>query len=416
MNNALRDDMHEARASGVGDVRRRHVIYVSGYDPRGAQGYFDLFRRTFERSQRLWPISLVLKPLEIDSQDFAHWHFDTRGANWQTTTYYDFLRLERFIQSDMAEPTARQIVRALTWLVDDVASGAMFRIFRASWRFGLHLLCFQLLVLAWVAVAVAVAIIVGYTAGAYLGWPIWVAVLSSLAAMVFVILALRPLADRWRVIQISNSWSNSRRFARGLPTWLDTAVEAAARRIITVARANDADELVVVGHSSGCVIACAGMARALELDPDLGNNGPRVVLVTLGSVLPAVALHPAGERVRDMIGRLAAAPGFIWVDCQSRKDVMCFADFDPVSGVGVDAGSNGRNPVLWRISFRDLIAPKNYNRFRWNHFRVHYQYIMGAERRGPYDYTLLVGGPVAILQWPERARDLLTAFADAGHF
>jgi len=149
---------------------------------------------------------------------------------------------------------------------------------------------------------------------------------------------------------------------------------------------------------------------------DLGNNGPRVVLVTLGSVLPAVALHPAGERVRDMIARLAAAPGFIWVDCQSRKDVMCFADFDPVSGVGVDAGSNGRNPVLWRISFRDLIAPKNYNRFRWNHFRVHYQYIMGAERRGPYDYTLLVGGPVAILQWPERARDLLTAFADAGHF
>jgi len=30
---------------GVSPVQRRHVIYVSGYDPRGAQGYFDLFRR-----------------------------------------------------------------------------------------------------------------------------------------------------------------------------------------------------------------------------------------------------------------------------------------------------------------------------------------------------------------------------------
>jgi hypothetical protein len=91
---------------------------------------------------------------------------------------------------------------------------------------------------------------------------------------------------------------------------------------------------------------------------------------------------------------------------------MCFANFDPVSGIGADAGSKRTNPLLWQISFRDLIAPQNYNRFRSNFFRVHYQYIMGADRRAPYDYTLLAGGPAAISRWPEQARDLAAALAN----
>ncbi len=415
MNSAMRDELVETREGGVGAIRRRHVIYVSGYDPRGAQGYFDLFRRTCDRSQRLWPVSLTLQPVEIDSEDFAHWRLDLRGSDWQTTTHYDFLRLERFVQADMAGSTARQMLRALGWFVDDVVSGAQFRIFRASWRFGLHLLCFQLLLLAWIAVAAAVATIVGRTVGEYLGWPLWAAIMSSLAAAVLVAVALRPLADRWRVIQLSNSWTDLRRFGRNRSTRLNRAIDAGAQRVIAAARTNEVDELAVVGHSSGCVIASAIMARAMELDPDLSRRGPRLVLLTLGSVMPAVALHPAAQRMRDIVGRLAAAPGLTWIDCQSRKDVMCFANFDPVDGVGVDVGSRRSNPLLWRISFRDIIAPQNYNRFRWNHFRVHYQYIMGGDRRAPYDYTLLVGGPAAIAEWPERARDLVTAFADAEH-
>lgn len=411
MNDVIVDNLQDARRGAADRVRSRHVIYLSGYDPRGAQGYYDMVRRTGERSQRLWPVSVALTPLDIESDDFATWQLDARGADWQTTTHYDFVRVERFIRADMAGGTATQMRRGLTWLADDVASGAMFRIFRASWRFGLHLLCFQLLVLAWIAVAAAVGALVGHAAGTYLGWPVWAAVVTSLVAAIVVIFALRPLADRWRVVQITNSWTDSRLFGRGRPSWLDTVVEATARRVIAVARSSEAEELVVVGHSSGCVLASAAMARALELDRELGRSGPRLILLTLGSVMPAVALHPAAQRMRDIVGRLATADNLAWVDCQSRKDVMCFADFDPVAGIGVDVGGRRRNPMLWRISFRDLIAPENYNRFRSNFFRVHYQYIMGAERRGPYDYTLVVGGPAPIADWPEHAQELMTAFA-----
>jgi pimeloyl-ACP methyl ester carboxylesterase len=414
MNRAVHDELVAARQGKTGTIRRRHVIYVEGYDPRGAKGYFDLFRRSCERFQELWPVSLTLQPPEIESEDFAHWHVNAQGPNWRVATRYEFVRMERHIRSDMARPTAQQALSALGWYADDVLSGAQFRIFGASWRFAMHLLSFQLLALAWAAAAAIVGAAVGYALTKYLGLPAPLSVIVALAAACVALVGLGPLARRWRLTQIGSCWSTLRRFGRGHPTWVDNVVEAGAKRVVAAARANEADELVLIGHSTGGAIAVAIMARALELDPYLGNIGSRVVLLTLGSVMPAVALHPAAQRMRAMVDRLASATNFAWIDCQSRKDIMCFANFDPVEGIGVHIGAKRCNPSMWRISFKDTIAAEGYSRFRWNFFRVHYQYIMGGDRPAPYDYILLVSGPMPIAQWPKRDREFMaTLLQDA---
>lgn len=407
MNDPARDEFQPTSDDFTDAVRRRHVVYLSGYDPRGAQGYFDLFRRTCDKFRRLWPLSASLQPLQIESELAAHWRLDLCGPDWQVATQYDFLRVEDFIRADMKRTAVRQALRALAWYANDVISGAQFLIFRASWRFAVHLLCFQLLALAWVALAAMAGVAVGYTLSKYLSLPALPVVIAAFAAAYLAFVALRPLAKRWRLIQIGSCWSTLRRFGRGRATWIDHIVEAGARRVIAAARANETDELVVVGHSTGGVIASAIMARALDLDPDLGNSGPRLVLLTLGSVMPAVALHPAAQRMRAIVGSLATAKNLAWIDCQSRKDVMCFANFDPVAGIGVEAGTERCNPLLWRITFRDMIAPEYYNRFRWNHFRVHYQYILSGDRPAPYDYILLVGGPMPVSEWPLHDREFV---------
>jgi pimeloyl-ACP methyl ester carboxylesterase len=398
----------------VGAVRRRHVIYVGGYEPRGATGYYKLFQRECDRFQRVWPVSLTVQPGEFDSEDFARWVVDVRASNWQVSTTYDFLRLERFIRSDMAEPMMRYIPRSLGWIVGDLVSGAQFRIFRASWRFGLHLLFVQLVLLAWLAFAAVIGVTVGYVATDHLG--LSVGIIASFLAALASFLALQPVADRWAAVQIPSCWVTLRRFGRGRATWLDQVIDVGARRLIAVAQINDADELVVVGHSAGGVIASAVMARALELDPDLGRRGPRLVLLTLGSIMPAVALHPAARRMRDIVGRLAIEPTLAWIDCQSRKDYMSFPDFDPVKGVGVYVGAQRCNPLIWLVRFKDMIWPERYRRFTWNLFRVHYQYIRAGDRPAPYDYILLVGGPVAIAEWARRHQELTPSFIRNGIF
>jgi hypothetical protein len=407
---AVRESLSNAFDVGVSPVQHRHVIYVSGYDPRGAQGYFDLFRRTCQRFERLWPVSAKLKPIQMGSEDFSHWGVDLRGPDWRTATDYDFLRVENFIRADIEKPTGWQVLRALGWIGGDLFSGALFRIFAASWRFALHLLYFQSLVLAWLGAAVVVGFAAGHAARTFFNWSATACIAVSLLTALATLVALRPLADRWRVVQICSCWKTLRRFGFGQATWIDRAVDVGARHLMAVARASKADELAVVGHSTGGVIAAAIVDRALELDPHLGRSGPRLVLLTLGSVMPAVALHPAAQRMRDIVSRLATAPALDWIDCQSRKDVLCFANFDPVDGIGLDVGHERCNPLLWPISFKEMIAPDDYNRFRWNHFRVHYQYIMAGDRPAHYDYVLLVGGPRAIAEWPLRDREFMAAF------
>jgi len=413
MNKAVRDDVDETRDNAAGSVRWRHILYVSGYDPRGARGYFELFRRTCDRFGQLWPLSLTLQPSDGEAEEFAHWRVGLRGEDWSVATEYEFLRTEKLIRADMQQPVPRQFLRALGWCLDDVASGAGFRIFRASWRFALHLLWFQVLALAWLAAAIIVGLALGKVLDAYAGWPLAVSIVVAVLAAVATMFALGPLARRWRVIQIASCWSTLRRFGRGRPTWIDHAVDRGARRLLEVARTSKADELAIVGHSTGGVIASAIVARALELDPGLGRHGPRLVLLTLGSVMPAVALHPAARRMRDIVRLLATAPALAWIDCQSRKDVMCFANFDPVDGIGVHVGGERRNPAPWRISFKQMILPEQYNRFRRNYFRVHYQYILPGDRPAPYDYVLLIAGPMPIADWPEHGDEFTAAIRSA---
>jgi len=414
MNAFVPDDSAPAQESGVGTIRRRHVLYVEGYDPLGTQWYFDLFRRTCERFQRIWPLTIAVQPLEIDSADFAHWGVDLRGPNWQTAARCEFLRLERFIRSDMARPTPVVVLRGLWWHLGDVLTGTQLRIYRASWRFALHLSCFQWLLLAWIAAAAAIGLIVGYGIEKSVNWPVPAMAVAAMVAALAALFALRPIAGR--VVQINSSWALLRKFARSRPTWLDRAIDIGAWRVVAVARSTDADEIAVVGHSSGCVTACAIVARALELDPDLGKSGPRLVLLTLGSVMPAVALHPAAQRMRAIVGRLATAKNLAWVDCRSGKheDVMCFADFDPVAGIGVHVAAERCNPMPWQVRFKEMFSPQQYARIRTNYFRMHYQYLMAGDRPAPYDYILLVCGPMPIAEWPKRDRELMETFGRNG--
>jgi predicted esterase len=57
--------------------------------------------------------------------------------------------------------------------------------------------------------------------------------------------------------------------ARGELPALEQRLDAFAARLVELATASDADELLVVGHSSGAMLAVSVVARALAADPTL---------------------------------------------------------------------------------------------------------------------------------------------------
>lgn len=403
---------HDGRIAAT--VRRRHVFYVEGYDPQGAEGYHNLFSRSLKRALKIWPLTATVSDLHIDSDDLAHWEIETAGPNWRVATRYDFLRQEQMIRANMAEPMWRQAPRAVGWMFDYLFSGTILRVFRASWQYGLALIYFQGLLLGWIAASVIGGGLVARAAERFTGLPAAAGIALGIVAALVAFRLLRPLADKLFVVQINSHWPLLLEYARGKPSCFDRPVEAGARHLVAIAATTDADELLIVGHSGGGVIAPAVVARALELDPDLGRRGSRVVLMTPGSLMPGVGLHRQAVRVRGAIARIAVERSLLWIDVQARKDTLNFWNFDPVGGLGLDVGARRCNPLVWKVRLRDMIAPDLYARLRWNMFRMHYQFIMANDMRAPYDYVMLTCGPVPVETWARLGADALSAFdADA---
>jgi hypothetical protein len=393
-------------------IRRRHVFYVEGYDSRGAEGYHRLFGRELARFVATWGAEASLSELAVDSHDIAHWTIETTGANWRTSTRYEFVRFEHVVNAAARRPLWRQIPRTLQWTYDDLVSGALLRTVRAAWRFAMHLILLQAPLLAWLVVTIAAGWGAALAIERATGAPLPIALVGGAAICAVLFAALRLLVDRSLMLQVANGWPLMRDFARGRPTGYEQPVEAFAARLVAAARAGEADEILVVGHSAGGLTAPIVVTRALELDPDLGRHGPRVTLITVGSLLPAFALHPAAERMRAAVRRLAVEPAVRWVDCQARKDIMNFWDFDPVGGVGVEVGPERINPIIWPLRLRDMLTDAAYDRLRGSQFRMHYQYVMANDQRAPYDYFLLVCGPVPATEWAAHPDAVAKSFGE----
>ena len=397
-------------------IRRRHVLYVEGYDPQGAEGYHKLFGRSFRRFLKNWPLTTNIGALHIDSDDFAHWTIDAAGPNWQVSTRYDFLRQEQMVRANMAEPMWRQVPRALGWMLNYLFTGTLFRIYRASLQYGLALTTFQMMLVWWLVLSGLGGWLIAWLAIRLVGGPLAFGAIVGIVAAIGCFYLLRPLANKLFAVQINSHWPYLLEYARGGPSCWDRCIEAGARHLVEIAQANEADEIVIVGHSGGGVTAPAVVARALQLDPYLGRHGPRVVLLTLGSLMPGIGLHRAATRVHRDIARLAVEPSILWIDVQARADILNFFDFDPVGGIGIDVGPERHNPLVWTVRLRDMLAPEFFKKIGRSWFRLHYQFIMANDNRATYDYMMLMCGPVPVEQWARRGHDILAGFDAAGTY
>jgi hypothetical protein len=390
-------------------VQHRHIIYVQGYDPRGLAQYYRMFRTELRKFARLYQLGTSISRLQsAPDGETASWTIETKGADWHTRTAYDFLRWEDLIQRDLQWPIWRTVGLAMAIYWRLVFSGTIARFWRAHWRFATfisypHFMLFNEAVLS---LCVAFALGAGLKA---LGLPDFLCVTAAAAAFVALLGAMLKYTENqtYLLYLLSDTIFTWQFSHRQRPEW-DQRIDRFARHLVNVAVSTDAEEIVVVGHSSGSFLGTDILARALELDPDLGRHGPRIVLLTIGGNLPIVGFHAASGDFRDHLRRLALEPSIDWIDCQSRKDVMNFHPFDPIAGHGIDVGALKRNPTIVPVRFRDIIKPENYNRFRWKFFRVHFQFVMANERPHPYDFFMIVCGPVPLR---ERMADPAAALA-----
>ncbi len=388
-------------------VRKRCFVQMTGYEPVGPERQHHRFAREMARFHKAWNLHGEVSPPRLSANGAVNsWTVETHGPNWRVTTDYHIFRWDDFVTADMAKSDWWRFPLGIAALMEFVLTATVVRYFIVAWRYGAFFLSplLYLVGMTWLAIGVT-RLAVGHLG---LPYPMIVAPLLWLALFI----ALR--FSFGRLVQIGyalDDWYFARDFVHRARPEVEARLDALARELVRLVGDTDADEVIVDGHSLGAPLSLTVVDRARRLDPQLGERGKRLHLVSSGSSLLKVALHPAAGWLRDAVGRLAAAPSIYWVEYQALVDIINVYKVDPVVALGLPAAGK---PLIRIIRIRMMVEEHTYRRFHLNFLRIHRQAVMGNERRYFYDYYMLCCGPLSLADRVENQERAVAAFAQDG--
>jgi pimeloyl-ACP methyl ester carboxylesterase len=208
-----------------------------------------------------------------------------------------------------------------------------------------------------------------------------------------------------------DDWYFARDFIHRVRPQLDERLDLLAQELVQLIRDSEADEIIVDGHSLGAPLSLVVLDRALQLDPQLRTGAKTLHVVSTGSSLLKVALHPAAGWLREVVQRVANMPAVYWVEYQALVDIINVYKVDPVVALGLPATGK---PIVKIFRIRMMVEEHTYRRFHLNFLRIHRQAVMGNERRYFYDYYMLCCGPIALRERVEQPDRAVAAFAADG--
>jgi hypothetical protein len=362
------------------EIRNRLVFHLGGYDLMPPEVFQRRFVRELRRFEGTWHVAAGVTAMEV-SEDDAHWRIAASGPDWQVATAYRLVRWDDVIAAMGRRSGWRRIVFGLFAFIDFLRGGALSGYLRTNWRYA-GFFVYPYLLLAGFA---GIALLLGFSIGRLSG-----SSLVGTAAALTAFAALLRWPGRWLFLDILlDDWIFTREYVHCEHPVLGPRLDAAASRICEAAQTGGVEEILIIGHSLGAVLAIDLLDRVLRLNPAFGQTGARVALVSVGSSILKVGLHRGAARFRAAVERVANAGGIFWGEYQALTDVMNFYKADPVAGMGV----KGRSPVIRQVRVRAMIDPAAYRRIKRNLFRVHSQFVSANDLRAAYDYFMLVCGP-----------------------
>lgn len=370
-------------------VKNRHIFIIRGYEPIGIDAIFKQVARELGRFGGTWDVETnieVAQSLSDNQVDTAN--IATKGDGWQVRTKYSVFAWDDVVMKDFTHPMLVRLWFYLITFIDYVFSGTAFSFFRTSWRFALYFLypAAMLILFALISLLAAYALMLVDFSGNYL--------VATILAMVVFLGLLRWAGTRWHVLHLMDLWSFSRYYLRNKRPDADKKFEGFARAVVDCVQAGEADEVLLIGHSTGGAIILDIAAMALAIDPQLASRKSKVTLLTIGSTALKIGLHPAAKKFCEKVQTLVDCDDLGWIEYQSHTDIINFYRTNPVSEMNLVNDRKDEFPLIIRVRIKDMLQKKVYDRIKRNFFRVHYQFILGNTKFYFYDFFMFCCGPM----------------------
>lgn len=380
-------------------VRRRRVFYIPGYDPIHPRRYRELYRSEGAAQARISGYKIGL----VGRQGGATYGWQVDGAieGGEVEAEIDVLVWSDIVRTSMALniPQTYLLMARTAWTY--IGSGALLRLMRLrkgpvmAALYPVGMLILQLVV----------ALLAGWIVGGVLKWAVG-AVLSGIlphlvfwlaliAVLVVVLRAFRRYDNKLFVYYLMHDYAYSARSRGANPPELEARIAAFTDQI-AAALAEDVDEVLVVGHSSGAHLGVSILAD-LDRAGRIPADGPALGFLTLGQVVPMVSFLSDADRLRRDLHDLSTSDSLFWLDVTAPGDGCAFALCDPVAVSGV-APEGQRWPLVVSAAFTQTLSPERWKELRWRFFRLHFQYLCAFDRPGDYDYFRITAGPLTLAE------------------
>jgi pimeloyl-ACP methyl ester carboxylesterase len=379
-------------------ICRRSVFLIGGYDPKTPAAFFDRLATELKRFEQTWEVTASMSPVSVSSDgEIGTVEIEAASQDWRVATHFGFLILDKIVLKDFSRPLYVRLFKYLSAFNDYALSGTYFRTIRKAWRFALYFSYPHAMTTSFAIVS----ILAGYWV-ATLFPPLSIPAGVATAVAVFTLL-LSYLGHRWWVTHLMDLWSFSLNFLRGRRPDAEALLDRFAEAIVAHATASPADELILVGHSTGGGLILDVAARCLAIDPRFTERSGRTAVLTVGSTALKLGMHPAATAFRSRVQTLIDDPRLAWVDVQSRIDLVNFYNSNPVADMGLtprikDMPKGLPFPLTRIVRIDEMLEAATYKRIRWSPFRLHYQYVFGNTKRYFYDFFMICCGPVPLAE------------------
>ncbi len=369
-------------------VRRRTVFYIPGYDPFPPRRYRELYRSEARAQAQISGYEITLSAAGGQP---SGWDVAAQISGQQTRTRVEVLLWSDLVQSSMSHSIAMtylQMIRTAWTYISSGALGRLMRLRKGPVIAALYPVVFLLAQLA-------LACLAGWGAARAAGLVTGAAPLQWVAAAVTAFACLKFFQRYDRKVfayYLMHDYAFTAQDRGAYPPALDARL-AAFRDRIKAALAEDVDEVLIVGHSSGAHLAVSSLAALIA--SGLQPGSPALSLLTLGQVVPMVSFLPKASRLRADLHLLAASEAVTWVDVSAPGDGCCFALCDPVGVTGI-APEPQTGPLVVSAAFSQTLSAERYAALKRRYFRLHFQYLCAFDRPGDYDYFQITAGPLTL--------------------
>ncbi len=395
----------------TGQVRKRRVMYIPGYDPVPPRKYRERYRREAAEQARISGYEISLGPKQGYGR-FA-WHVTAKIEDSRSEAEMEVMYWADIVRGSMDQGiwgTYGQLART-AWAY--IVSGALFRLMQL--RKGPVIAALYPVVVLLLQLALSVAAGLGAAWGFYAGtdWLLYLIEGDVFPTQSFAVvrawsglLVIAPLVA-WALLRwfkkrdhllawyLMHDYAFSAQLNGAYPPAQEARMAEFADRIADAMR-SDADEVLIVGHSSGAYIAVSILADLMRAGR-LPGDGPALGLLTLGHVVPMVSFLPKAARLRGDLAYLSTQDGLTWVDVTAPGDGCSFALCDPVAVSGV-APEGKRWPLVISAAYSQTLSPKRQAELKWRLFELHFQYLNAFDQPGDYDYFRITAGPMTLAE------------------